>query len=69
MELPVPPLAIGKTPVTPGVILAEPSKFTALVLAKLVRIERAVASLVAVAAFPVVFKSNEVQAVGTPLVK
>jgi len=49
---PVPPFAIGKVPVTPGVILADPSKLAEEVLAKLVRMVLAVANLVAVADLP-----------------
>ena len=50
--LPVPPLTTGSTPVTPGVILAEPSKDAVDVLARFVLTVRAVASFVAVPAFP-----------------
>ncbi len=50
--LPVPPLATGSTPVTPGVMLAEPSKEAVDVLARFVLTVRAVASFVAVPAFP-----------------
>ena len=49
---PVPPLAIGKVPVTPGVILALPSNEAVEVDANLVRIVLAVANLVALAELP-----------------
>lgn len=50
--IPVPPLATGKVPVTPGVTLADPLNETADVLAKLVW---KVLAVVSVAAEPVVF--------------
>ena len=49
---PVPPLAIGNVPVTPGVIFADPLNDAVLVLARFVRTVRAVASFVALAALP-----------------
>ena len=49
VELPVPPLAIGNVPVTPGVICALPSKFVLLVLAKFTLILLAFAKLIAFA--------------------